>query len=155
MRAESKALLQLPAALGAYRQGPGPKRALPGLPVFLKNSAAPVAFQENLTPLDRDQRDKKEAQIMIHAFEPGRGQAAIGADPCLIIDPNLFGLYATHKNEGPPPALCWVFSHNLSFLRPASKKKAIRSAGPMENLPKTVDSQWGIVDYEMGQLEEK
>jgi hypothetical protein len=30
-----------------------------------------VAFQEALSALDRDEGNKKEAQVMVQAFEPG------------------------------------------------------------------------------------
>jgi hypothetical protein len=137
----------LPAAFWAYRKRPGLERPLPGPPAFLKNLAAPVAFQENLPSLDRDQGDKKKAQVMIHTFEPGRGQAAIRADPCLIIDSNFFGLYPADKNESAPPALSpssrspgkpgreFRF-YNLSFFRPASKKKTILQRGPIQKTSK-------------------
>ena len=99
---------------------------------------------------------------MIHAFEPDRGQAAIRADPCLIIDSNFFGLYPADKNEDPPPIPYRPANNenpplplfnkgglggferylvpNLSFLRPASKKKTKTSfqRAAFNNLPKNV-----------------
>jgi hypothetical protein len=40
---------------------------------------------------------------MIQPFEPSGGQAAIGADPRLVIYLNLPGLHTTDENEGAPP----------------------------------------------------
>jgi len=74
-----------------------------GLAGFPKNPAAVVAFHEYLPPLDRDQGNKKKAQVMIQAFEPNRGEATIGASPRLVIYLNFPGLHTADENEGPPP----------------------------------------------------
>jgi len=47
-----------------------PERTPLGPAGFLKDPAAAVAFQEKLPPLDRNERNKKEAQVVIQAFEP-------------------------------------------------------------------------------------
>ena len=44
-----------------------------GMPGFIEDAAAAAAFNEGLSPLNRDQRDEKKAYIMVQSFEPGRG----------------------------------------------------------------------------------
>jgi len=46
------------------------ERGREGTAGFRKDASAAVAFQEELPPLDRNERNKKEAQVMIQAFEP-------------------------------------------------------------------------------------
>jgi len=40
---------------------------------------------------------------MIQAFEAGGGQAAVWADPHLVVYLNLPGLHTTDENESAPP----------------------------------------------------
>jgi len=44
-----------------------------GMSGFIEDPAAAGAFQEGLSPLNRDQRDEKKAYIVVQALEPGRG----------------------------------------------------------------------------------
>ena len=44
-----------------------------GMPGFIEDAAAAAAFNEGLSPLNRDQRDEKKAYILVQSFEPGRG----------------------------------------------------------------------------------
>jgi hypothetical protein len=46
------------------------ERGRQGATGFLKDPAAAVTFQEDLPPLDRNERNKKETQVVIQAFEP-------------------------------------------------------------------------------------
>jgi hypothetical protein len=42
-----------------------------GMAGLVENTSAAAAFQEGLSPLDRDQRDEEKADIVVKAFEPG------------------------------------------------------------------------------------
>jgi hypothetical protein len=74
-----------------------------GPPRLVENTAAAVALDEALSPLDRDEGNKKKAQIMVGAFEPGCRQATTRTGPHLIIDLNLPRLNAANEDEGTPP----------------------------------------------------
>ena len=74
-----------------------------GLAGFIEDPAATIALQEGFSPLDRNQGDKEETDIMVEALQPGRGQTASRADPRLIIHLYLFGLHAPDKKEEVPP----------------------------------------------------
>jgi hypothetical protein len=48
--------------LGKVRRGPA---------ALIKNPTAAVAFQEDLPPLDREERNKEKAEVMIQTLEAG------------------------------------------------------------------------------------
>jgi len=73
------------------------------MPGFIEDAAAAAAFNEGLSPLNRDQRDEKKAYIMVQSFEPGRGQTAPRTGPGLIIHLNLLGLHTPDKKEEDSP----------------------------------------------------
>jgi hypothetical protein len=74
------------------------------LPRFLEIAATTVALQELLPPFDRNQGNKKKAEIMIQSFEESGREAALGANPWLVIHLNLSGLNTTdEKKEVAPP----------------------------------------------------
>ncbi len=70
---------------------------------MIENAAAKAAFEKRLPSFDWNEGDKKKAQVMIQAFEAGRGLAAMGTDPGQVIDLNSFRLYTADENEGAPP----------------------------------------------------
>ena len=78
------------------------ERSRPGATGFVKNTATVVALQEALSPLDREERNKEQAQVVVQAFEPGRRRTTTRTDSCLIIDLNLPRLYTANENEGTP-----------------------------------------------------
>jgi len=51
---------------------------------------------------------------MVQPFEPGRGQAALRAWPRLVVQLNLFGLYAADEKEenGSPPFSLFFLGSN-------------------------------------------
>jgi len=63
-----------------------------GTPGRIEYTAAAVAFQEFFAPLDRDQGNEKEADVMIQPFETSGRQPAGRAWSGLIIDLDLFRL---------------------------------------------------------------
>ncbi len=75
-----------------------------------------VALQEAFPPLDRDERNKEEAQVVVQAFAPGRGQPTPRAGPRLIIDLDLPRLYPANEDEGTPPPVT-RFALNHVFVR--------------------------------------
>jgi len=81
-------------------RGSGPAR-------FIENSATPIAFQEALSPLDRNERNKEQAQIVVEPLEAGRGQATLRTEPRLIICFDFPWLNSTNKQEesASPPAI--------------------------------------------------
>jgi hypothetical protein len=72
---------------------------------LIKNAAALIALQKAFPPLDRDQGNEKETDIMVQPLEAGRRQTATGADPRLFIHFYSSGLNSTDKNEGPSPPI--------------------------------------------------
>ena len=72
---------------------------------FIKDAAAAIALEKALSPFDRDEGNKKQADIVVQPLEACRGQAAVGADPRLIIHLYSSGLNSTDENEGPSPPL--------------------------------------------------
>ena len=69
---------------------------------FVEHPPAAVAFQEGLSPLDRNQGDKEKADVMIQPLQPGRRQTTIRTRPGLIINLNFPGLHSTDKDEDAP-----------------------------------------------------
>jgi hypothetical protein len=74
-----------------------------GLAGFIEDPAAAVTLQEGLSPLDGNQRDKEETDVMVQALQPGWGQAALRAGPRLIIYLDFLRLHAPDKKEEDPP----------------------------------------------------
>jgi hypothetical protein len=72
---------------------------------LIENSTATIALQKALSPFDRDEGNKKQADIVVQPLEACRGQAAVGADPRLIIHLYSSGLNSADENEGPSPPL--------------------------------------------------
>jgi len=70
---------------------------------FVKHATAAVAFQERLSPLDGNQRDKEKTDVMVQPFPAGRREAAVRTGPRLIIHLIFFGLHAADENEDAPP----------------------------------------------------
>ncbi len=102
-RAEPKILLYFTAAFGAGTHWLILKSARMAPPLFIKNSATAVALKEAFSPLDRKERNEKEAQVMVQTFETGRGQTAAWACPRLLIHLYLSGLDTAYKYESAPP----------------------------------------------------
>jgi hypothetical protein len=73
IRTISKARRDRLAALGAGLGGTELDGAHLGMSGFIEDPAAAGAFQEGLSPLNRDQRDEKKAYIVVQALEAGRG----------------------------------------------------------------------------------
>ena len=74
---------------------------------FIENSATPIAFQETLSPLDRNEGNKEQAQIVVQSLEAGRGQATLRAEPRLTIYFDFSWLNSTDKEKesASPPAI--------------------------------------------------
>ena len=72
---------------------------------FIKNAAAAIALQKAFSPLDRDQGNEKQTDIVVQPLEAGRRQAATGADPRLFIHFYSSGLNSTDKDEGSSPPI--------------------------------------------------
>ena len=104
MGAETMSRIPWPAASRAEGEGPSAKALANRLTAFFENSPATVAFQENLPPFDRNERNKKEAQIMIQTLPPGGGQAASRTGSRLVIDLDLLWLVSADEDESTPPA---------------------------------------------------
>jgi len=103
MGTESKVpfnLLTTPRArpIGLFLERTGPDSAC-----LIENSTATIALQKALSPFDRDEGNKKQADIVVQPLEARRGQTAVGADPRLIIHLHSSGLNSTDENEGPSP----------------------------------------------------
>jgi hypothetical protein len=71
IRTEPKATLHLFSACGTGLKWSVLQGAWLRPARFVKVLSAAVTFQKKVSPLDRDQGDKKEAQVMIDPFEPG------------------------------------------------------------------------------------
>jgi hypothetical protein len=71
MGAEAMSRFSRLAASRADGEGLPVKAPAMGLTVFLENLPATVAFQEMLTPFDRNEGNKEEAQIVIQTLQPG------------------------------------------------------------------------------------
>jgi len=105
MRTESKVPFNLLTALRAGSIRPFLKGTGLDSACLIENPAAAVALEEAFSPFDRDERNEKQADIVIQPFEAGRGQAAVGAGPRLIIHFDSSGLNPTDKNEDASPPL--------------------------------------------------
>lgn len=68
---ELKTRLHFPAATGTRPRGHRLERTGLRCPLFIKDSATAITFQEALSPLDWKKRNEKEAQVMVQALEPG------------------------------------------------------------------------------------
>ena len=94
----------LPAAAQASLLRPGRKGTRLRPARLIKYSAAPAALEKLLSPLNRDEGNEEEADIMVQPFEPRRGQTTVGTDPRLVIHfhfPRLDS--ADEKEEGASP----------------------------------------------------
>ena len=90
-------------ALGAAAGRFGMEKIRLGAAAFVKHAAATAAFQKRLSPLDGNQGDKEQAEVVIQAFPPGRRQAAVRTGPRLIIDLNFLRLHSANEDEDAPP----------------------------------------------------
>jgi hypothetical protein len=59
------------AALGTILRSPEFKGAYLGVTGFIEDAATAVALQEGLSPLDGNQGNEEETDIMVQAFQPG------------------------------------------------------------------------------------
>lgn len=109
--AEHELRLQLPAATAAAARrlstvglgrGGGPAR-----PAAPSHHPAAAALQELIAPLHPEQGYEEQAEVMIQAHPPGRGQTAGRAGARSLLQHHLLGLYAAdEEKEGPPPRGC-------------------------------------------------
>ena len=100
---EGEVPFNLPTAPRASPAGFILGRTGTGLTCFIENAAAAIAFEKALPPLDRDQGNEKQTDIVVQPLEAGRRQAATGADPRLFIHFYSSGLNSTDENEGASP----------------------------------------------------
>jgi hypothetical protein len=78
---------------------------------LIEDRAAAVAFQKILPSLKREKGNKKETQVMVNPGPAGGRKTALGAEPRLVIHPNLLRLYpANEEKEDPPPKPGRLFS---------------------------------------------
>jgi hypothetical protein len=78
----------------------------------VKQALTAVALQKRLAPFYRKQGNEKQAQVMIHPPQAGRGQSANRASAGIVIHLDLTRLYAADEDEGAPPA----YSFNPSMV---------------------------------------
>ena len=70
---------------------------------LIKNSPASCTLQKSFSPLDRDEGNEEEADIVVQPFEPRGGQATVGTDPRLVVHFHFSGLYSADEDEGASP----------------------------------------------------
>jgi hypothetical protein len=71
---------------------------------FIKNPTTPIAFEKTFSPLDRDEGNEEEADIVVQALEPRGGQTTVGTGPRLLIHVHFSGLNPTdEEDEGALP----------------------------------------------------
>jgi hypothetical protein len=66
-----------------------------------ENAAATLAFQKHLPFFQGDQRNKKQAKVVILPFQTGGRQSADRAGPGIVIQFSFFGLNPAYENESP------------------------------------------------------
>ena len=98
---ETRGYLLAAAQAASLRPGLEVTRLSPAY--LIKNSPAQCTLHKSLSPLDRDERNEEQADIVVQAFEPCGGQSTIGTDPRLIIHCHFSGLNSADKDEGASP----------------------------------------------------
>jgi hypothetical protein len=79
---------------------------------------AAITKQHRFTPFHREQRDEKQAQIVIDAFQSSLRQSAGGAKAWGLIDGYRPGLDAAYEEKHCIPLLgvCWRLNCNLKII---------------------------------------
>jgi len=70
---------------------------------WVKDSAAPLAFQKDIAPFYGDEGDEEKAQVMIQPSQPGRRKAAARTGTFRTSQFNFLRLHAADKDEDTPP----------------------------------------------------
>jgi len=103
VRAEPELGFHLFAASWAGVERPGAERTWLRPPRLVKNRTASLAFEEALSPFHRNQRDKKEAYVMVQPLQSSCRMATAWTGSGLFVKSDLPGLQSTDEDEGESP----------------------------------------------------